>query len=60
MNAGLLIGRPVFGRLMAVHRSQKLFGWLGGYGVRGTGAFCEGYGFRPGRLFAAADSVPQP
>src|SRR5438034_6582680 len=54
MAIGLLLIRLVFGGLMAAHGSQKLFGWLGGYGLTGTGAFFEQLGFRPGRLFAAA------
>src|SRR5262245_7820471 len=54
MSTSLLIGRLVFGSLLAVHGAQKLFGWFGGYGLRGTGTAFEGLGFRPGRLFAAA------
>jgi putative oxidoreductase len=54
MAIGLLLVRLVFGGLMAAHGSQKLFGWLGGYGLTGTGTFFEQLGFRPGRLFAAA------
>src|SRR5438034_11654277 len=54
MAIGLLLIRLVFGGLMAAHGSQKLFGWLGGYGLTSTGAFFEQLGFRPGRLFAAA------
>jgi putative oxidoreductase len=54
MDQGLLIARLVFGLLMAAHGTQKAFGWLGGYGLTGTGGFMEGLGFRPGRLFAAA------
>jgi len=49
----------VFGGLFAVHGSQKLFGWFGGYGLSGTGTFLEGLGFRPGRLFAAADGLAE-
>jgi putative oxidoreductase len=55
MSAGLLIGRLVFGTLMAIHGSQKLLGWFGGYGLSGTSAFFEGLGFRPGRVFVVAD-----
>jgi putative oxidoreductase len=55
--SGLLIARVVLGLLMVAHGGQKLFGWLGGYGLRGTGQFFEQLGFRPGRLFAAAASV---
>ena len=54
MDAGLLMGRVVLGTLMAAHGAQKLFGWFGGYGIAGTGAFFEQLGFRPGRQFAAA------
>src|SRR5262245_34559552 len=54
MDFGILIGRVIFGLAMAAHGAQKLFGWFGGYGLDGTGAFLEGLGFRPGRFFAAA------
>jgi putative oxidoreductase len=54
---GLLLIRLVFGLMMAAHGSQKLFGWLGGYGIAGTGGFFETIGFRPGRLFATAASL---
>jgi putative oxidoreductase len=53
MDTGLLIARIGFGLLMAGHGTQKLFGWLGGYGIAGTGGFFEQLGFRPGRFFAA-------
>src|SRR6266516_5625684 len=59
MDAGLLVGRIVLGTLMAAHGSQKLFGWFGGYGLAGTGAFFGGLGFRPGRGFALAASVAE-
>ena len=59
MDAGLFIVRFVFGALMAVHGSQKLFGWFGGYGLAGTGGFFEGLGFRPGPFFAAAAGLAE-
>jgi putative oxidoreductase len=59
MDAGLLLARLVFGVLMAGHGSQKLFGWLGGYGLAGTAGFFEGIGFRPGRFFATIASVSE-
>ncbi len=52
MDAALLFVRLVVGLAMAAHGVQKLFGWLGGYGLAGTGGFFEGIGFRPGRFFA--------
>src|SRR2546427_589763 len=59
MAIGLLLIRLVFGVVMAAHGSQKLFGWFGGYGLTGTGAFFEQLGFRPGRLFAAAAGLTE-
>src|SRR4051812_821399 len=59
MSEGLFVLRVVAGLLMAAHGSQKLFGWLGGYGIAGTGGFFESLGFRPGRLFAAAAGLSE-
>jgi putative oxidoreductase len=58
-STGLLIARLVLGTLIAAHGTQKLFGWLGGYGLTATGGFFEQIGFRPGRTFAAAASVSE-
>lgn len=57
LSSGLLIARVVLGALMVAHGGQKLFGWLGGYGLKGTAGFFEQIGFRPGILFATAASV---
>ena len=54
MAIALLIVRLILGLGIAVHGSQKLFGWFGGYGIAGTGGFFEGLGFRPGNFFALA------
>jgi putative oxidoreductase len=54
MGFGLLIARFILGLSLASHGAQKLFGWFGGYGLKGTGGFFEGLGFRPGTLFAFA------
>jgi putative oxidoreductase len=59
MGAGLFAARVVLGLLMAAHGTQKLFGWFGGYGLAGTGAFFEQLGFRPGRLFAGAVALSE-
>jgi putative oxidoreductase len=59
MDVGLLVARAVLGLLMAGHGAQKLFGWFGGYGIAGTGAFLEGLGFRPGRVFATAAALSE-
>lgn len=50
---GMLAVRLGIGLIFAAHGAQKLFGWFGGYGLKGTGQFFEGLGFRPGSLFAA-------
>jgi putative oxidoreductase len=59
MDAGLVIGRVVFGGLMAAHGAQKYFGWFGGYGLDAVGGMFESLGFRPGRLFAGAAAVSE-
>ena len=57
MNLGLLILRLVVGLLFAGHGAQKLFGIWGGHGLKGTAAFFEQIGLKPGRLHAAAAAV---
>ena len=59
VSAGLLVARLALGLAMAAHGSQKLLGWFGGYGLKGTGGFFEGLGFRPGVAFAAAASLSE-
>jgi putative oxidoreductase len=52
VDGGLLLLRALIGSLMAAHGAQKLFGWFGGHGPRGTADFLESLGWRPGRVFA--------
>ena len=59
MSAGLLFARLVFGLLMAIRGSQKLFGWFGGPGISRTAGFFEGLGFRPGAVFAIAAGLAE-
>ena len=54
--AALRIG---LGLILIPHGLQKLFGWLGGYGIAGTGQFFEGIGFRPGSTFAAVAALAE-
>jgi len=49
---GLLIIRAVFGLIFVGHGAQKLFGWFGGYGLKGTGGWLESIGIKPGVLAA--------
>ncbi|MFF8639718.1 DoxX family protein [Streptomyces sp. NPDC015345] len=46
---GLLLLRAGTGGVLAAHGSQKLFGWFGGGGLEGTGAFMESIGYAPGK-----------
>lgn len=59
VSAGLLAARLVLGPLMAGHGAQKLLGWFGGHGLRGTAAGMEHLGFRPGLPFALAASATE-
>ncbi|TCZ77242.1 DoxX family protein [Paenibacillus albiflavus] len=49
---GLLVIRLVVGLTLAAHGAQKLFGWFGGYGPKGTGGFFDSIGFKPGVFLA--------
>jgi putative oxidoreductase len=53
MAYGLLLLRVVAGGTIWAHGAQKLFGWFGGHGVRGTAGFFENLGFRPPVILAA-------
>ncbi|MBE3596441.1 MAG: DoxX family protein [Hydrogenibacillus sp.] len=53
LDVGLLIVRLVLGLIVAAHGAQKLFGWFGGYGIKGVGGWLESMGLRPGALWAA-------
>jgi len=59
MDIGILIIRVLFGLAMTSHGAHKLFGWFGGYGIKGTGGFFETIGFRPGALFATAAGLSE-
>ena len=52
MDVGLLIIRLVIGVLFIGHGAQKLFGWFGGYGLKGTGGWMESIGIKPGVTMA--------
>src|SRR3954464_32637 len=52
MAYGLLLLRVVAGGTIFAHGAQKLFGWFGGHGVRGTARFFENLGYRPAVLLA--------
>ena len=47
---GLLILRVFLAVVLLAHGLQK-FGFLGGYGIAGTGGWLDGLGFKPGSLW---------
>ena len=47
MSVALLILRVIVGGLFVGHGCQKLLGWFGGHGPKGTASFFEGVGLRP-------------
>jgi putative oxidoreductase len=49
---GLLLVRVVVGVLFIGHGAQKLFGWFGGYGPKGTGGWLDSVGIKPGVFMA--------
>ena len=46
------LARITIGVLFVGHGTQKLFGWFGGGGPEGTGAFFEQVGLKPGKQHA--------
>lgn len=52
MSYGLLLLRVVVGATLFGHGAQKLFGWWGGHGPRGTGGFFGQLGYRAPVLMA--------
>jgi putative oxidoreductase len=56
---GLLLLRVVVGATMFGHGAQKLFGWFGGHGPRGTGGFFGQLGYRAPLLMALLAGVSE-
>jgi putative oxidoreductase len=54
MSYGILLLRLVVGLAFVGHGTQKLFGWFGGYGPKGTGGFFASQGYRVPVLMAVA------
>ena len=52
LDLGLLILRLVLGLLFIGHGAQKLFGWFGGGGLKGTSGWLGSMGMRPAWFWA--------
>lgn len=59
IDVGLLAARVPVGVLVLGHGLGNLFGWLGGFGLTGTGTIFERLGFRPGRVYAGIAGVTE-
>lgn len=59
MDFGLLIIRVMVGVVFFYYGGQKLFGWFGGYGVKGTGGWFESIGIKPGNVAAALSGLAE-
>jgi putative oxidoreductase len=59
MAYGLLLLRVALGGIMAGHGAQKLFGWWGGPGMRGTAAICENLAYRAPSVMAVGLAVSE-
>ena len=59
MSYGLLLLRVIVGGTMFGHGAQKLFGWFGGPGPRGTGGFFGQLGFRAPLAMAVAAGLAE-
>jgi putative oxidoreductase len=59
MSYGILLLRVVVGVAFVGHGTQKLFGWFGGYGPKGTGGFFGSQGYRAPVLMAVAAGLAE-
>jgi putative oxidoreductase len=56
---GVLFLRVILGATMFAHGAQKLVGWFGGHGPRGTAGFFGSLGFRSPLLMATAAGLSE-
>ncbi|MNO49594.1 putative oxidoreductase MhqP [compost metagenome] len=57
LSVGILLMRLVIGIAFIGHGAQKLFGWFGGYGPKGTGGWMESIGIKPGVTMAVIAGI---
>src|SRR5215207_7508638 len=58
MSYGILLLRIILGSIISAHGAQKLFGWFGGGGPRGTAGGFEQLRFRVPLLMASGLLTP--
>lgn len=58
-DVSILLLRLSTGGLLAGHGSQKLFGWFGGTGLKGTAGWLESMGLKPGTVWATGASASE-
>jgi putative oxidoreductase len=54
VDLALLVLRLAVGLFLAAHGAQKLFGWFGGYGLKGTAGWIASLGLKPAGLWTLA------
>ncbi|MCL4396385.1 MAG: DoxX family protein [Chloroflexi bacterium] len=59
LDLGLFILRLVLGLGFVAHGSQKLFGWFGGGGLKGTAGMMNALGIRPASLWAIVAALSE-
>lgn len=59
IDLGLLVLRIAVGLTLVPHGAQKLFGWFGGYGVKGTGAWLDSMGAKNGWAIALLAGIAE-
>ncbi len=56
-DAAMLLMRLTLGTMLAAHGAQKLFGWFGGGGLKGTTGMMENLGINPPRMWGTTAAL---
>ncbi|MFJ7832195.1 DoxX family protein [Peribacillus sp. NPDC097284] len=57
VDVGILLIRVMIGIIFVFYGTQKLFGWFGGHGIKGTAGWFESIGIKPGTLIATFSGI---